>query len=367
MNNILNILSNDVRRLTSSVVSIIVIIGLCILPCLYAWFNIFSNWDPYTPEATGRIQVAVANEDEGSDILGLNVNVGEKITEGLKANDAIGWTFVSSKKKALEGLYAGDYYAAVVIPEDFSRDVLSFTSGELNHPQLDYYENEKKNAIAPKITNKAQSALKEEVDEAFIDTIGKYVSEAKAVADASGLDPEDVFSDLRDRTGLLGQRMDDLVALVTAARGLSDAADELLKASGDLTDSTKETLSVGKDVLEDEESLLPDEEKNAKDVSKSVRTVASTIASNLSNLDSALSATDESMDAFNQFVDKDLDKQKARVQDMASAASDAADKLSKLGLSGLAARFSKLADQLTDIYNQLSKLQKANDDTWADT
>ncbi|MGX8773919.1 MAG: YhgE/Pip family protein [Bacillota bacterium] len=367
VNNILNVLKNDIRLLTSSVVSIIVILGLCIVPCLYAWFNIFSNWDPYTPDATGRIAVAVANEDEGSDILGLNINVGEKITEGLRENNDIGWVFVSSKKKALDGLYAGDYYAAVVIPEDFSSNVLSFTSSELNHPELDYYENEKKNAIAPKITNKAQQALKEEVDEAFIDTIGRYVSEARAVADASGLDPEDVFSDLGNRTALLGERMDDLVALVTAARGLSDAADELLKASRGLSSSTEDALSVGEQILEDGEELLPDAEKDAKEVSKAVKKAATAIASGLDDLSDALSTADSSLEAFNQFVEEDLDDQKALVSEMAASATDIANRLSKLGLSGLAARFERLADRLNDIYRELDDLEQIDEAAWEQT
>ena len=356
-------IKGDFKRLTSSVVPIIIILGLVIVPCLYAWFNIFSNWDPYTPGATGRIQVAVASEDDGADLLGLNINVGEKITEELAANDDIGWTIVS-KKKALGGLYAGDYYAAVIIPESFSRDVLSFTSGNLTNPQLDFYENVKMNAIAPKITSKAEGVLRDEVNAAFIDTIGRYISEAKAVADASDLDPMDVFTDLGDRIGLLSERMNDLVALVTAARGLSDAADELLEASASLSGSTEDALSVGKQVLKDEEALLPGTEKDAKNVSKTIHKEAKIIADGLKQLHTSLSAVSGDMTAFNQFVTNDLDEQKQLVSDMAASATKFAKKLSDMGLSGLAARFTKLANQLNGLYDVLSGLEEADDTTW---
>ena len=356
-------IKGDFKRLTSSVVPIIIILGLVIVPCLYAWFNIFSNWDPYTPGATGRIQVAVANEDDGADLLGLNINVGEKITEELAANDDIGWTLVS-KKKALGGLYAGDYYAAVIIPESFSRDVLSFTSGDLTNPELDYYENVKMNAIAPKITSKAEGVLRDEVNAAFIDTIGRYISEAKAVSDASDLDPMDVFTDLGDRIGLLSERMNDLVALVTAARGLSDAADELLEASASLSGSTEDALSVGKQVLKDEEALLPGTEKDAKNVSKTIHKEAKIIADGLKKLHASLSAVSGDMDSFNQFVTDDLDEQKKLVSDMAASATKFAKKLSDMGLSGLAARFTKLADQLNGLYDVLNGLEEADETTW---
>ena len=85
-------------------VAIITIMGLCIIPCLYAWFNIFSNWAPYESEATGRIRVAVANDDKGAEMLGLSVNVGDKITEALKANNDIGWEFAENSDAAVEGV-----------------------------------------------------------------------------------------------------------------------------------------------------------------------------------------------------------------------------------------------------------------------
>jgi putative membrane protein len=38
-------------------------LGLAVLPSLYAWFNIYANWDPYG--ATGNMKVAVVISDEG--------------------------------------------------------------------------------------------------------------------------------------------------------------------------------------------------------------------------------------------------------------------------------------------------------------
>ena len=55
MRSIRAIFRGDLRRVTASIVSIVILLGLCVVPCLYAWFNIFSNWDPYGPDATSRI------------------------------------------------------------------------------------------------------------------------------------------------------------------------------------------------------------------------------------------------------------------------------------------------------------------------
>ena len=244
--------------------------------------------------------------------------------------------------------------------------MLSFTTGDLNHPELDYYENVKKNAIAPKITNKAMEVLKTEVDAAFIETLGKYVSEAKEAADAEGLDPEDVFGDLSERIGLLSERMDDLVALVAAAQGLSDAAGELLQASGDLAGSTEDALRTGEQVLEDEEGLLPDKSETKK-VSDSIKEETAIIDSGLKQAQKDLKAAGSDLDAFKQFVEKDLTAHEKLVKDMAASAEKTAKQLEKLGLDGLAARFHRLADALTDIGNRLGALEKADEETWPET
>lgn len=76
MRNIWRIFRADWQRISASVVAVVVIMGLCLIPCLYAWFNIFSNWDPYGPDATSNIRVAVTSEDEGYELLGLKLNIG---------------------------------------------------------------------------------------------------------------------------------------------------------------------------------------------------------------------------------------------------------------------------------------------------
>ena len=94
MRKVFSVFRSDWRRLTASVVTVVVIIGLCLVPCLYAWFNIFSNWDPYGTSATSNIHIAVASEDEGRDILGVKLNIGDMVIDALHSNDQMGWQFL---------------------------------------------------------------------------------------------------------------------------------------------------------------------------------------------------------------------------------------------------------------------------------
>ena len=100
--------------------------GLALLPCLYSWFNIISNWDPYGSASTSNIKIAVVTEDVGVNMLGLNLNIGDSVVEGLHSNTTIGWQFPADKDTALEGVYSGKYYAALVVPENFTEDLMGF-------------------------------------------------------------------------------------------------------------------------------------------------------------------------------------------------------------------------------------------------
>ena len=148
MKNIFRVFANDWKRIGRNVVALVVVMGLSVLPSLYAWFNILSNWDPYGSDSTSNIKVAVAYDDTGIDISGMNVNISTNIIEALKTNDTIGWVFTDTSEEAIEGVWAGDYYAALIMPEDFSRDMVSFLADNMTHPEIIYYTNQKKNAIA---------------------------------------------------------------------------------------------------------------------------------------------------------------------------------------------------------------------------
>jgi putative membrane protein len=175
MNNIIKVFLSDWRRISTNVVALIMVMGLSILPSLYAWFNILSNWDPYGPDATCNIKVAVASDDKGVTIGGTTVNIADSVIEGLEANTTIGWVFTDDVESAVNGVYAGDYYAALIMPEDFTENMVSFLTDSMTHPQLIYYTNQKKNAIAPKITDKAKTAVQQQVNASFLSTLTESV------------------------------------------------------------------------------------------------------------------------------------------------------------------------------------------------
>ena len=160
----------DWRRISRSSAAIFLIIALMILPSLYAWFNINALWDPYGN--TAGIKIAVANDDDGTTINDLDINIGEQLVDLLRDNKSLGWTFVS-KKEANRGVLYGDYYASIYIPSDFTENLLSILSDDLQKPEIVYTYNDKINAIAPKITSKGATTITGEISEQFISVVSQ--------------------------------------------------------------------------------------------------------------------------------------------------------------------------------------------------
>ncbi|MFK5243115.1 YhgE/Pip domain-containing protein, partial [Lactococcus lactis] len=90
---------------------------------------------------------------------------GDEVLKNLKKNHQLGWKFVDSKADLDKGVKSGKYYAGIYLPKDFSKDLLSFTTGDIKKPQIVYSINEKINAIAPKITSKGASSLQSQISE----------------------------------------------------------------------------------------------------------------------------------------------------------------------------------------------------------
>ncbi|VEJ34507.1 YhgE/Pip C-terminal domain [Aedoeadaptatus ivorii] len=172
------ILRRDFHRLRHNVAALLVLAGICLLPSLYAWFNIGANMDPYGN--IDRVKIAVVDLDRPVEYGERQVDVGKTVLENLKKNDQLGWTFVD-ENRAIGGVRSGAYYAAIVIPEDFSASFLSIVKGEeIQFPTLNYYVNEKKNAIAPKITSSGLEALEEQINSNFVATTSEILADELA-------------------------------------------------------------------------------------------------------------------------------------------------------------------------------------------
>ena len=273
MKTIRAIIKRDLKRLVSNPVSIVVALGICVIPSLYAWFNIAANWDPYSN--TSSISMAVANCDEGVDqqLLGPT-NVGDMLIDELEGNGDLDWHFVS-KEDALEGVHSGEFYGAIIIPSDFSYQMTSFLDGELGSPLIEYYRNEKISAVANKVTDTAASTIEEQVNEHFIakamDVVITKIQGVGADIDAIVLGSSQAIS-----SGVLSAAK-TVEATQTAVKSVNTTIDEMYP----VIKNTQASLGSLQEVLPLMSSSLEESRVLMGDVRVTVQTASGSLASAL--------------------------------------------------------------------------------------
>lgn len=323
MRNIIAILKRDLSRIRGSVVALIVAVGLVIVPTLYAWFNIAGSWDPYGN--TGNLKVAVANSDDGymSDLIPVRVNIGDTVVSALRENDQLDWRFVS-ESDAVKGVRSGEYYAAVVIPENFSSRMMTVFSSDAEHAEIVYYENQKANAIAPRVTDKAASTVRQQIDETF----AKTISDVGLATTSSLLE----FMDGDQIAAYAGNLSGTLAGAITTLRDASGSVDEfagLLQSSTGLLDSTSDLLASAGTASKDAEALVGDAKTGLSGMHDALDAAVAAINQSLKDsagdYDAAAKAIDEAFGAADAHVSLTVTQLRDASADVAKRASDMRD------------------------------------------
>ena len=280
----------DLSRAHRSVISMVVVLGLVVLPSFFAWFNISASWDPFAN--TKNLRIAIANTDKGykSDLIPLEVNIGNRVVSALRTNEQFNWV-IDSEEQAIEKTRSGEYYAAVVIPPDFSKEMLTFFSSDAHSTPLTYYINEKKNGLAPKIAGQGAERVSSQINQVFARTVAEI-----AVDTASSL--SDSLSDPTNVRGIqaLNSRLESTSQRLNAAATSADAYAGLIASSVQLVDSTQTMIASASKIRDPLESA-------ANNASASVDQISAGASRAASALSSAVSASAQSLEALSASID----------------------------------------------------------------
>lgn len=388
MKNIFRIFRADMKGLLKNFLALVIAVGLCALPALYAWFNIYANWDPYAN--TGNIRIAVASLDKGwTNKDGDKLNMGQNVIDNLKESDSIGWVFLDTEKEALDGVYSGDYYAAVVIDEDFTYSMYNAIADNFTNPKITYYENQKKNAVASKITDTAVSTLQTSINEQFIKAVTETVFQT-----TNGISDE--LSDT-DAVNTFIQKID---AVNENLKGYSSMIDSFMAGNfsiGDVTNDANNTLSQGQSLIGDGIGKLEEGQKgldstqasfqnfstnitnSMNQIQNSINTISNQIsqaqleqnAETLTNdlkdiMDNAKALSDEIQSMQKQLQDTQKEQTEENVQDVLKQLEELKNKADGLQQSGSLDMDSikeSIEQQKKDLEDKVNNLNDQNQDT----
>ena len=346
MRNIWTVFKTDVKTLSKCFFACAVVVAIAVLPSLYAWLNIYSNWDPYGN--TGGISIALVSLDKGyTDEDGVFTNKGQDVVDDLREATSIDWVIVDSEKQAKDGVYAGDYYAAVVIDKDFTYKMYHMLTEWTGKPSITYYENAKKNAVATKITDTAVESLKRTISENYLEVvIGRVMTQANLLAaDLTEDDPEAAVK------GLFYQVQD----LLAGCRATMDAFDAAKNSSTIDIDSGK--LS---QIIQNINSSLPDTGKIQETVAQIDRAIYT-----------ALEKVQRALDQFQQAIADggSLDDARKAIEaaadtmgQMGDKLTEWADRLEQESAGNAAAKLARsIADKCYQLQDRLTALTDSDD------
>ena len=364
--NIWTIYKEDLKRIFKNYAALIVILALCILPSLYAWFNIKASWDPYGQEATSQIKIGVINNDKGTEFNGKLINIGDQVVDQLKENDLMGWQFVDEAEgeKALE---EGTFYATITIPDNFSQDITSLVTSDVKKGQMIYRVNEKINAIAPKLTSKGATGVQENINQTIVETVSGILFEA---GKGLGLEIQETvlpqLSHVYDQLEELISKFGDMNSLVqTAHNGGIQLKDLIASIQTDLPliettiTSAKTTITSLESFMDTSKSALSDFMPTLKNDLLLIQTIADELNTYMSQIEEAiLSGSDKAPELIENLITK-----VESTQSLVRSFIKVLESFNKFP----AGRFDELISQLQGVNGELDKakdfLQQLHDTT----
>lgn len=305
MKNVWKIFQRDMMRVRNNVIALVVIIGISVVPCLYAWFNIAASWDPYSN--TGNLKVAVASVDEGYEgsLIPIEINIGDKVLSALRENTQMEWVF-TTEEKATSGVKSGKYYAAIVIPKDFSNKMMSVFSEKVEKPEITYYSNAKENAIAPKVTDKGAGAVQRQVNEVFIETVSDTtLTVLQAVSNMTQASGAETIVDN------LNTNLNQIAGDLTASAGL-------LESFSDMTGSAQKLLNSTTEFLQTVQQQTKESRQTFQETSKTFSSLDDSMDAAADSVGIALKSAENVYDQMDQVISGAFSDESADAQQIAS-------------------------------------------------
>lgn len=327
MRNVLEIVRNGFRVIRQNTMTGIMVFGLVLIPLLFTCFNVLASWEPF--ENTEKLKIAVASNDRGhrTDIGAIDVNLGNEVLSKLSRNHEIDWQITDSED-AIDGTKSGDYYAAIVLPENFSTELMTFYVRGTKAPKLTLYTNEKKNALSSIITSKGASGVIQEIDKNFTQVVASV-----GLGVITSLDEYLNTSDSKQALTRVQNRVDD-----TAARLRSGA--QTARSLSTLVETTVPLVETADSILENAGARM-DILRNGSGDGNVAGDLEAAVGNVRDSVSTALDATQSSYEGVRDRVNELVDGTQAT----SGATADTFD--------AMAAKFGQQADGLTAMRDRL--------------
>ena len=317
----------ELKRLTSGVLPVLVLIAMSCIPLLYGALYLYGNWDAYG-HVNGIVGALVVEDEGATDSSGQQVNTGAEVKKNLLDAGTFDWRQVPTREEAVDGVEKGTYDFALVIPKNFSRNLQSAAAfkpdangntGTID-PQsagIEIVTNDANNYVLTNIVTKAGTSVR--------DSVASKVGNATANALLAS------FTTIHSK---MGEAASGAEKVNTGTVKLADAIVQLKDGSATVNDGALK--------LKDGTSSLADGQSQMLDGQKQLAEGAGKLADGVSTLDSGAAKLDSGAGKLADGASS-LKDGSSTLASAAASASDGAAKL-KDGSATLAEGTSSLKD-----------------------
>ncbi|MDQ1129957.1 YhgE/Pip family protein [Microbacterium sp. SORGH_AS_0888] len=221
----------ELRRLTSTRMSILALVALMCVPVLYGGLYLWANQDPYG--RLDQVPVGLVVADEGATVDGQTTNFGDQVADNLVEDGSFDWQRMDAATAAA-ALQHGSVDFTVTLPTDFSAALVSASGTSPHQATLALATNDANNYLASTIGSQAIQKIRT--------SVATMVGEKAALQLLDGL--AQIRSSLVTATDGASQLTDGASTAASGAAQLASGAAQAADGAAQLADGTS-SLSSG--------------------------------------------------------------------------------------------------------------------------
>ena len=258
----------ELKRLTSGVLPVLVLIAMSCIPLLYGALYLYGNWDAYG-HVNGIVGALVVEDEGATDSSGQQVNTGADVKKNLLDAGTFDWRQVPTREEAVDGVEKGTYDFALVIPKNFSRNLQSAAAfkpdadgktGTID-PQsagIEIVTNDANNYVLTNIVTKAGTSVRDSVASKVGNATANALLASFTTIHSKMGEAADGASKVNNGTVKLA---DAIVQLKDGSATVNDGALKLKDGTVTLSDGTTQLVDAQKQLAEGAEKLANGAEK----------------------------------------------------------------------------------------------------------
>ncbi|MEH6942931.1 YhgE/Pip domain-containing protein [Bacillus sp. JJ722] len=347
---------------------LIPIIGVMLIPILYAGMFLWAFWDPY--DKLEDLPVAIVNEDQGATFEGEHLEIGDELVKNLKKDKTFNFIFVD-KEEGYKNLKNQDYYMLVEIPKDFSKNATTILDDNPKKLELKYVPNEGYNFLSAQIGETAIEKIKAGVSENIIKTYSDTIFVAMEKMSDGYKDASDKAGELNDGASKVSdgnKAMKESLATLAASQiqfksgydtlyenigKASDGSQRVASGIGQLNGKFGELQTGGSDIKAGIDTLTPGSKELSAEMNKAY-TGTNEMVNGAKNLQAGSAKITSGLADLNQNI-PELAEGAQSVSAGAKSISENVNKLSN-GVGTVAEGEKNLQDGLQQLQSNLSAL-----------